>query len=185
MNKITKPLFSVITVVKNDKFGITKTIKSILNQSYKNFEYLVIDGASKDGTLSILSKYKNKIDHIVSRPDKGIYFAMNRGIKIAKGEIIVFVNSGDLFTKNALKIINNIFNKNKNLDFVFGTVERHYSKAIILKYGFNKERLKYNFDFATAHSTGFFLKKKTFFKYGMFNTKNNCSADYELYYRLI
>ena len=112
MNKITKPLFSVITVVKNDKFGITKTIKSILNQSYKNFEYLVIDGASKDGTLSILSKYKNKIDHIVSRPDKGIYFAMNRGIKIAKGEIIVFVNSGDLFTKNALKIINNILSIN-------------------------------------------------------------------------
>lgn len=185
MNKITKPLFSVITVVKNDKFGITKTIKSILNQSYKNFEYLVIDGASKDGTLSILSKYKNKIDHIVSKPDKGIYFAMNRGIKIAKGEIIVFVNSGDLFTKNALKIINNIFNKNKNLDFVFGTVERHYSKAIILKYGFNKERLKYNFDFATAHSTGFFLKKKIFLKYGMFNTKYNCSADYDLYYRLI
>ncbi len=187
MKKILKknPKFSIITVIKNDKFGIKKTIKSVLNQSYKNFEYLIIDGNSNDGTLKVLSKFKNRIDRIVSKPDKGIYFAMNKGIKIAKGEIIVFINSGDLFSKNALKIIKNIFEKDKKINFVFGTVKRHYTKSIILKHGFNKRRLRYNFDFATAHSTGFFLKKKIFDKYGVFNTKFVCSADYDLYYRLI
>ncbi len=183
--KKTDPKFSIITVVKNDKFGISKTIKSVINQSYKNFEYIIIDGRSSDGTLDILSKYKNKINILISKPDKGIYFAMNKGIKISKGKIIVFINSGDLFCKNAIKIINDIFEKDKNLDFVFGTVKRHYTKSTILKYGFNKNRLRYNFDFATAHSTGFFLKKKIFDKYGVFNTKYICSADYDLYYRLI
>ncbi len=180
-----KPLYSVITVVKNDERNISKTIKSVLNQSYKNFEYIIVDGKSTDDTLKILSKYKNKISRIITKPDKGIYFAMNKGIKVSKGKIIVFINSGDLFSKNALKIVNNIFEKNKNLNFVFGTVRRHYTKSTILKYGFDKNKLKYNFDFATAHSTGFFLKKKIFDKYGVFNTKYNCSADYDLYYRLI
>ena len=158
MKRISKknPKFSVITVVKNDKFGIVKTIKSVINQSYKDFEYLIIDGDSKDGTLKLISKYKNKIDYIISKPDKGLYFAMNKGLKVAKGEIIVFVNSGDFLTKNALNIINNIFDKNKNINFVFGTIKRHYTKDTILKYGFNLNRLKYNFDFATSHSSGFF-----------------------------
>lgn len=187
MKKIKKisPKFSIITVVKNDSLEISKTIKSVLSQSFKNFEYIIIDGKSTDGTLKILSKYKHKFNHLISERDNGIYFAMNKGVKISKGEIIVFINSGDLFSKNALKIINNIFEKNKKLDFVFGTVRRHYTKSTILKYGFDKNRLRYNFDFATAHSTGFFLKKKIFDKYGVFNTKYICSADYDLYYRLI
>tara|TARA_Y100000816_G_scaffold283142_1_gene259684 strand:+ start:1217 stop:1978 length:762 start_codon:yes stop_codon:yes gene_type:complete len=183
--KKTSPRFSVITVVKNDKLKILDTIKSVLSQSYKNFEYIIIDGKSNDGTFEILSKYKKKIDYLISETDRGIYYAMNKGIKISKGEIIIFINSGDLFFKNALKIIDKTFKKNKKIDFVFGTVKRHYTKSTILKQGFNLNRLKYNFDFATAHSTGFFLKKKLFLKYGFFNTKYKCSADYDLYYRLI
>ena len=122
---------------------------------------------------------------MISKSDNGIYYAMNKGIKISKGEIIVFINSGDLFKKNALKLIRNLFEKNKSLDFVFGTVKRHYTKSTILKYGFNKNRLKYNFDFATAHSTGFFVKRKEIIKAGLFNTKYKCSADYDLYYKLL
>ncbi len=180
-----KPKFSIITVVKNDEKGISSTIKSILNQTYKDFEYLIIDGNSSDNTLKKILKYKKKINLLLSENDNGIYFAMNKGIKISKGEIIVFVNSGDIFTKNALKIIISIFNKDKKFDYVFGTVKRHYTKSTILKYGFNTRRLKYNFDFATAHSTGFFLKKKIFKKYGAFDTKYKCSSDYDLYYRII
>jgi len=187
MKKIKKKTlkFSVITVVKNDKFKISNTIKSVLNQTYKNFEYIVVDGKSTDGTLKVLSKYKKKINSLISKSDNGIYYAMNKGIKISKGEIIVFINSGDLFKKNALKLIRNLFEKNKSLDFVFGTVKRHYTKSTILKYGFNKNRLKYNFDFATAHSTGFFVKRKEIIKAGLFNTKYKCSADYDLYYKLL
>ena len=69
---------------------------------------------------------------------------MNKGIKISKGEIIVFINSGDLFFKNALKIIDKTFKKNKNFDFIFGTVKRHYTTSTIVKHGFNVNRLKYN-----------------------------------------
>ena len=89
------------------------------------------------------------------------------------------------FSKISLNIINKTFKKDKKIDFVFGTVKRHYITSTILKHGFNLNRLKYNFDFATAHSTGFFLKKNFFLKYGFFNTKYKCSADYDLYYRLL
>tara|TARA_B110000967_G_scaffold208005_1_gene258845 strand:+ start:1982 stop:2788 length:807 start_codon:yes stop_codon:yes gene_type:complete len=179
------PKFSIITVVKNDQLNISNTIKSIISQSYKNFEYIIIDGKSTDKTLIKTLKFKKKINILITENDKGIYYAMNKAIKKAKGEIIVFVNSGDLLTKNALKYINHIFLKNKNFDFVFGTVKRHYITSTIIKYGVNRNRLKYNFDFATSHSAGFFLKSKIFKKYGLFNAQYKCSADYDLYHRLI
>jgi glycosyltransferase involved in cell wall biosynthesis len=180
-----KPFFSVITVVKNSQWGITKTIKSIINQTFKNFEFIIIDGNSKDNTILKILKFKQKINYLSSKSDRGIYFAMNRGINISNGEVIVFVNSGDLLKKNSLYKIHKIFNNNRQIDFVFGTVKRHYMNSTIIKHGYNKTRLIYNFDFATAHSTGFFLKRKIFLKYGFFNTKYRCSADYDLYYRLI
>lgn len=186
IKKIKKnPKFSIITVVKNDELNISNTIKSIINQSHKNFEYLIIDGKSTDKTLNKILKFKKKINILISENDKGIYYAMNKAIKFAKGEVIVFVNSGDLLKKNALKCVNNTFMKNKNFNFVFGTVKRHYVTSTILKYGVDINRLKYNFDFATSHSAGFFLKKKIFEKYGSFNTQYKCSADYDLYFRLI
>ena len=69
----------------------------MLSQSYKNFEYIVIDGKSTDGTYEVLSKYKKKIDYLISEADGGIYYAMNKGIKISKGEIIIFINSAIFF----------------------------------------------------------------------------------------
>ena len=180
-----KPKFSIITVVKNDEYQISKTIKSIIAQSFKNYEYLIIDGESEDQTIKKILKYKKKINLLISERDKGLYYAMNKAITLANGKIIVFVNSGDLLKKNALKIVNEIFSKNKKYDYVFGTVERNYINTMILKYGVNTNKLRYNFDFATAHSTGFFLKKKIFNKFGLFNVKYKCSADYDLYYRLL
>ena len=180
-----KPFFSIITVVKNDEVNIEKTIKSILNQNYKNFEYILIDGKSRDKTFQNIKKYKKNLSYILSEKDKGIYYAMNKGIRRAAGKIIVFVNSGDILTKNALKIILNKFILDNKIDFVFGTVKRHYTKSTILKYGFNKNKILYNFDFATAHSTGFFMKKSSINKIGGFNTKFKCSADYDLYFRAI
>ena len=185
MKKIKKPYFSIVTVVKNDVHNIDKTIKSIISQNYKNFEYIIIDGKSIDGTIIKINKYKAQIKHILSKKDQGIYFAMNKGIKIAKGQVVVFVNSGDLLTKNALEIIFKKFNKHKNIDFVFGTVKRHYTTQTIIKSGYNPSRIRYNFDFATSHSTGFFIKLISLKKVGKFNTKYQCSADYDLYYRAI
>jgi len=181
----SSPFFSIITVVKNDQKNIEKTIKTIAQQSFKNFEYIVIDGKSSDHTIRNIKKYKKIINLLISEKDMGIYYAMNKGIKLASGKIIVFINSGDLFTKNALKIVYSKFNKNKKIDFVFGTVLRHYTKKSILKSGFSTNRLIYNFDFATAHSTGFFLKKKIYKLIGGFNTKYKCSADYDIYYKIL
>ena len=183
--KIKIPFFSVITVVKNDMKNITNTIKSIKSQNFKDFEYLIIDGKSSDGTFEKIKKYRKFVDLIKSEKDKGIYSAMNKGAKLARGKVIVFVNSGDTLTKNALKKIHQKFLGNKKFDFVFGTVMRHYKTDSVLKSGFDVRRLRYNFDFATAHSAGFFLDRKIFIKYGMFNTKFKISADYDLYLRLI
>ena len=183
--KLKKPFFSIVTVVKNDDANIEKTIKSIVSQSFKNFEYIIIDGKSTDNTIKKINKFKNKISYVLSEKDKGIYFAMNKGINVAKGTVLLFVNSGDLLTKNSLNIIYKLFSNNKKIDFIFGTVKRHYTSNTIIKSGYNKFRLNYNFDFATSHSTGFFIKLDSLNKVGKFNTNYNCSADYDFYYRAI
>ena len=183
--KKTKPFFSIITVVKNDEINVVKTIKSVVAQSLKDFEYIIIDGKSSDNTLKKIMIFKKKINFIISEKDKGIYFAMNKGAKISNGKVILFVNSGDILTKNALKIIKKKFIKNMNIGFIFGTVKRHYTTGPIYKYGINEKRLLYNFDFATSHSTGFFIKKDIFKRMGYFNTNFKISADYDLYFKLI
>ena len=97
-----KPKISIITVCYNSEAHIEEAILSVINQSYENKEYLVIDGGSKDGTLNIIEKYKDKIDYFVSEPDKGISDAFNKGIKAATGDIIGILNSDDFMMKDAL-----------------------------------------------------------------------------------
>lgn len=184
-NSLTKkPFFSIITVVKNDENNIEKTIESITQQSFKNYEYIIIDGKSSDKTRTKILKHKKKINMLISQKDNGIYYAMNKGINLSNGEVIVFINSGDLFSKNALRFIYNKFKRYQKIDFVFGTVLRHYTKKSILKSGFNRNKLIYNFDFATAHSTGFFLKKKIYNLLKGFDTRYKCSADYDIYHKI-
>lgn len=91
---------SVITINYNNHDGLRKTIKSVVNQTFKDFEYIIIDGGSTDGGVDVIKKYADKIDYWVSEPDKGIYNAMNKGIDIAKGEYCIFMNSGDCFHDN-------------------------------------------------------------------------------------
>ena len=90
--KIANPFFTVVTVVKNNKNLILKTIRSVKSQSFKNFEYIIVDGASTDGTLEVILKNKKYLNLLISENDKGIYYAMNKAIKVASGEVIVFVN---------------------------------------------------------------------------------------------
>ncbi len=181
--KTIKPFFSIITVVKNDQKNILKTVKSISNQTFKNFEYIVVDGASTDKTIQKIKNNK-MINLLLSGKDKGIYDAMNIGLKKSIGKVILFVNSGDILTKNALKIVNDKFKKNTKLSFIFGTVLRHYTKSSILKHGYNFDKIVYNFDFATSHTTGFFLKRSIYKKIGYYDINFKCSADYDLYLRL-
>lgn len=105
-----EPKISVITISYNAEKEIEKTILSVISQTYSNIEYLIIDGASKDDTMVIVNKYKDRISHIVSEPDKGIYDAMNKGIKYATGEWIIMMNAGDIFNNESVlkNIMNNI-----------------------------------------------------------------------------
>lgn len=99
-----EPLVSIITVVFNGESSIERTINSVIDQSYKNLEYIVIDGGSNDRTLEIIRKYEQNIDYYISEPDQGIYDAMNKGIELAKGEFIALLNSDDFFSKDAISI---------------------------------------------------------------------------------
>lgn len=93
------PLFTVITVVFNAQNSIEKTIESVLIQSFSDYEYIIIDGGSTDLTINILNKYTNRINKIISEKDKGIYDAMNKGISLARGKWINFLNAGDVFSE--------------------------------------------------------------------------------------
>ena len=101
------PKISVVTVVYNSKALIENTVKSIINQSYSHIEYIVVDGGSTDGTIDILNRYKKNISTLISEPDRGIYDAMNKGINLASGDFVVFINSGDKFSSP--DILENIF----------------------------------------------------------------------------
>lgn len=95
---------SVITINYNNRDGLRKTIESVVNQTFKDFEYIVIDGGSTDGSVDVIKEYADRIDYWVSEPDKGIYNAMNKGVDVAKGEYCIFMNSGDcLYGNNVLK----------------------------------------------------------------------------------
>ena len=117
--------------------------------------------------------------------DKGIYDAMNYGLKLAKGKVIGIINAGDTYEKNSLRIVNNYFKQQKDLSYLFGTVKRHYlGNNVITKCGFDKRRIKYNFDAQTSHSSGFFISSNTQKEIGLYNTDFICSADYDLFYKI-
>jgi len=101
-----EPLVSIITVVFNSKNLLEKTIQSVINQDYRNVEYIIIDGGSKDGTVDIIKKYNDKIAYWISEPDNGLYDAMNKGIQQAKGDYLWFINSGDqIYSDETLRLI--------------------------------------------------------------------------------
>ncbi len=113
-------ILTVITVVYNDVNHIEKTMNSVFSQTYKDIEYIIIDGASKDGTVDLIKKYEDKIDFWKSEPDTGLYDAMNKGLKKATGDYVCFLNSGDLFfDENTVKDIF-LSSNDKNVDVFYG-----------------------------------------------------------------
>lgn len=171
---------SIITVTKNSEKFLKKNIQSVNNQTYKNFEHIIIDGNSKDKTVDIIKKNKKNISYFESKNDSGIYDAMNKGIKKSRGDIIGILNSDDYYYKNTLKIVNRYFSKNQKIDFLFGSVIKHK-----LLSGFYPEKIFWTFGFYTSHSVGFFIKRKSQNKLGFYNLKYKFSSDYDLFYRMI
>ena len=178
MNKNYK--ISIITVTKNSENFLEECILSLDKQSYRNYEHIIIDGCSTDNTINIIKKYKNKIAYWVSEKDEGLYDAMNKGIRKCSGDIIGILNSDDIYYPQALSIVSKYFNLNKKLDFLFGSVNKYK-----LLHGYNPKKIKWSFGFYTSHSVGFFIKKKSQLKVGLYNLKYKYSSDYDLFYRMI
>ena len=175
------PLITIITVVLNDQENIEKTILSILNQNYKNIEYIIIDGKSEDKTIEIIRKYINKIKIFKSENDKGIYDAFNKGLDLANGDLIGFVNSGDTLTKESLNYLVKYYNNFQNVDFFFGSVKKHWG----VLHGYKRWKIYFTWGFYSSHSTGFFIKNKAAKLVGKYNLKYKYSADYDYFYRMI
>jgi glycosyltransferase involved in cell wall biosynthesis len=124
-----KPLVSIITIVYNGEKSLEQTIQSVLNQTYENIEYVIIDGGSTDGTLDIIRRYENKIAYWMSEPDEGIYDAMNKGIYLATGEWINFMNAGDTFYQS--DTVEKVFGSNfGNADSIYGNNEIVYNSEL-------------------------------------------------------
>ena len=177
----SQPLVSIITISLNSEKTIAKTIESIKNQTYKNIEYIIIDGKSEDRTIDIIRRYKDNISKIVSEKDDGIYDAFNKGLNLYKGDLIGFVNSDDVLLPNAIEILVDYYNRYKDKDFFFGSVKKHWA----ILYGYKPWKIFYTWGFYSSHSTGFYIKKDSAKKVGLYNIKYKYHADYDYFYRMI
>ncbi len=178
MQNLKNNLITIITVVKNSEQTIEKSIQSVLSQKYDNIEYIILDGGSTDKTSEIIKKYQEKIDKIIVERDKGIWDAMNKGIEIANGDIIGFLNADDFYYPNALNLVNDYFINNK-IDFLFGSVKKYK-----LLHGYKPWKIKFSFGFYTSHSVGFFIKRERHIEVGKYNL-NYLSSDLDFFYRMI
>lgn len=176
---------SIITVCYNSESTIEKTFKSVEDQTYKNIEYIVVDGGSKDTTLSLIKGYSHMISNWVSEPDKGLYDAMNKGIKMATGDIVGILNSDDTFYNESVleQIVE--FHKQNSIDASVGNIVQHNTDGkIVRKYSaanWNPKKLKIGF--MPAHPA-LFIKKELFVKYGDYALDFKIGADYDLITRL-
>lgn len=172
---------SVITACYNAQDTIEDTIRSVANQTYPDIEYIIIDGASKDKTLEIANKYKDKVSVLISEPDSGVYNAMNKGINAASGDLIFFLNADDIFINET--VIENFvkFAENNKQGLILGNI------ILLDKYNgtvfHEKQPLIDNIQLlkSTVFHPATFFKKEVFEKYGLYNEENKIASDYEWY----
>lgn len=167
------PRITIITVCYNADKLLEKTILSVINQTYSNIEYVIIDGDSKDGTKDIINKYISSINIAISEKDNGIYDAMNKGIRIASGDFIIFMNAGDEFDENST--IESVFNMNYDSNCVIYGQVRFIPSNRIVDGKFNKYKLsRHNIPHQAIFYSAKYLKKYEY------NLKYNLYADYFL-----
>ncbi len=179
-DKKNYPLISVI-MPNYKSTNLEKSIKSVLNQTYKNVELILVDGDSGKKTIQILKKYNNKIDFWLSEKDKGMWDAWNKGLKLARGRFVGIVDSTNKLYPDAMKILSNYIKKNQNFDFVCGTVKKDGR----IYGGFNPEKITIKFNIIPSSVVGFFIKRSSLRKVGYLNLKYKIQADYDLLYRMI
>lgn len=179
---------SIITVTYNSAKTLEQTIHSVLLQDHPDIEYIIVDGASTDGTLEIIRKYRHKIDHFISEKDDGLYYAINKGIALATGDIIGILHADDFYIDDhVLSKVNTVFSKT-GADAVYADlyyVDSNNTDKIIRKWKSGSYTDgKFLWGWMPPHPA-FFVKKEVYQKYGMFNTSLRSAADYELMLRFI
>lgn len=182
-----KPLISIITVVFNGAATLEDTIRSVLQQTYDNIEYIIIDGMSRDNTLDIIRKYDQRVDYWLSERDEGIYDAMNKGVAIASGEVVGFLNADDFYADNSvLEQVANVFQN--------GAIEACYADLVyvsqdghrVLRYWKSKAFTKglFALGWCPAHPT-FYVRRAVVERYGNFDKSFKFAADAELLMRYL
>lgn len=169
-----KPLISIITVVYNGEKYLEKTIQSVLNQTYDNVEYIIIDGGSTDGTVDIIRKYENNIDYWVSERDKGISDAFNKGIMLAKGDIIGIINADDWYEKDAVQLVVRAFKSSAETQIVCGKMNFFDQTKSTLMESFPKRLWM---GMSVAHPTTF-IKKEVYASIGLYDVNLKFAMDY-------
>ena len=178
---------SVITATYNSAATVRDTLNSIANQDYPDIEHIIVDGASKDNTLQIVKEFPH-VSNVLSEKDNGIYDAMNKGIRLASGEIVGILNSDDLYISDeVLSKVASVF-EDRSIDAVYGDlqyVQSHDTNAITRtwKAGVFKKKYFY-YGWMPPHPT-FFVRRRVYEKVGLFNTSLRSAADYELMLRLL
>jgi glycosyltransferase involved in cell wall biosynthesis len=180
---------SIVTVCYNSELFISSAIDSVLSQTYPDIEYIIIDGGSKDGTVSIVDSYGDKVAHFVSESDKGIYDAMNKGINIATGDIIGFLNSDDFYVRDdVLSRVIDVFEDNPSLEACYADLiyvdqldiskkKRYWKSSKFITGLFAK-------GWCPPHPT-FFVRRSVYARFGIFNLDYRLASDNEMMMRLL
>ena len=179
-----KSVISIITVCYNCQDTIQKTLESVISQTYPHIQYIVIDGGSTDGTLAIISTFKDHIDQVISEKDSGIYDAMNKGLRYARGDIIYFLNSGDrIFAPDTLEKIVAFHNDNPEASLVHGDAVG-YGKQPDEYLSMYRQNPVIYFTQGLCHQT-LFARKRLFEVVGNFDTHFSVFADRDWLFRCI
>ncbi len=180
-------VFSIVIATFNSEKYINQTLNSIKNQNFKNFELIIVDKNSSDKTIDIIKKYKFKNIKIIRKNDKGIYDALNIGIRNSKGAIISILHSNDQFFKKT--VLNDVYDafKLNDVDIIYGDLV-YYDKKMkkLLRYwkSGNFKNFSFNKGWSPPHPS-FFVKRKIYLKYGLYKTNIGTSSDIELMYRFL
>ena len=181
---------SIITVTFNSATTVRDTIESVMKQNYKDYEYLVIDGGSKDNTVDIIKEYEPKFGgrmKWISEKDKGMYDGINKGLRMATGDVLGIINSDDFYHRtDVFEIINKSFEENKGIQAIYGDVRfvhpDNLEKTVRYYSCKHWKPWRFRFGFMPAHPT-FFTYKENFEKYGYYQYDYHIAADYELLIR--
>ncbi len=176
-----KPLISIITVNINDFNGLVRTMTSVFEQTYKEHEYIVIDGGSTDGSKEYIESHNDKIDFWISEQDSGIYNAMNKGIKAATGEYLLFLNSGDWLYENI--VLDKVIGKLSGCDVLYGNMVKVFSDGKQqLDKGVNGNQITFKtFAEGTLNHSSSLIKRDLFIKYGFYDENLKIVSDWKFF----